>query len=237
MEAIKIGNNSVLSHLLDHSNTLCEEVNIFLSKHLVTIITTQSFGFGYTTAYGTSHHWVTPFAFPILYPTTMDQLDITQQVEDRDTMITVADKKNMAKLPSPLPPSYTEILTVIQNYQALLKVLFSTPCQHFTQVKNITQTFKSMFLWNNRIINEIQKAYIIWEIYFNTRAFFGTIEIAAYLHNGTETKSSLQSIYVLIGASISLALEDVPSQIYTSTQKMTGSRGSGGEGVKPRNAK
>ena len=71
-----------------------EEVNIFLRKKLVTNITTQNFGFGYTTAYGTSHHGVTPFADPSLYPTTMAQIGISQQSEDGATVITVADKKN-----------------------------------------------------------------------------------------------------------------------------------------------
>ena len=49
-----------------------EEVKIFLSKQLITNIKTQNFGFGYTTAYGTSHHGVTPMILTghsLLHPT------------------------------------------------------------------------------------------------------------------------------------------------------------------------
>ena len=101
-ETTKTGKKAVIAPLLDPSNVGDEEVNIFLSKQLVTKITTQNFGLGYTTAYGTSHHGVMPFAEPSLDPTTMAQLGITQQSEDRATMITVADKKNAEKLPPPV---------------------------------------------------------------------------------------------------------------------------------------
>ena len=55
-DTIKTGKEAVLAHLLDPSNVGDEEVNIFLSKKLVTNITIQNFGFGYTKAYGTSPH-------------------------------------------------------------------------------------------------------------------------------------------------------------------------------------
>ena len=77
------------------------ESNIFLSKRLVTDITTHNFGFGYTTAYGTAHHGVTPFAVPSLDPATVAQLDIDQKSQDGATMITVADKKNAERGPPP----------------------------------------------------------------------------------------------------------------------------------------
>ena len=96
-ETTKTGKKAVIAHLLDPINVGDEEVNIFLSKNLVTEITTQNFGFRYTIAYGTSHHGVTPFADPSLDPTTMAQLGIAQQAEDRATMITVSDKKNAEK--------------------------------------------------------------------------------------------------------------------------------------------
>ena len=55
-ETTKTGKKAVLAPILDPSNMGDEEVNIFLSKKLVTDITIQNFGFGYTIAYGTSHH-------------------------------------------------------------------------------------------------------------------------------------------------------------------------------------
>ena len=88
------GKKSVITHLLDPSNVGDDEVNIFLRKQLVTDITTKNFGFGYTTAYNTAHHGVTPFADTRLDPAAMEQLDIYQQSQDRATMITVTDKKN-----------------------------------------------------------------------------------------------------------------------------------------------
>ena len=98
---------AILAHLLDPPNMGDKEANIFLRKHLVTDITTQNFGFGYTTVYGTPHHGVTPFAVPRLDLTTMAQIKITQQEEDRATMIIVSEKKNSEKLPTPLLASYT----------------------------------------------------------------------------------------------------------------------------------
>ena len=83
------GKKDFLTNLLNPSNTVDYEVDMFLSKHLVTYTTTQKFGFGYTISYGTSHHGVTSFLFPSLYPTTMAQLDITQQAEYRSNMITI----------------------------------------------------------------------------------------------------------------------------------------------------
>ena len=74
-----------------------KEGNIFLSKKIVTNITTQNFRFGYTPACGTSHHGFTPFADPSLDPTTISQIVIAQQAEDRATMITVTDKNNAEK--------------------------------------------------------------------------------------------------------------------------------------------
>ena len=56
VETSKTGKKAVLAPILDPSNVGDEEVNIFLSKQLVTNITTQNFGLGYTTASGTSHH-------------------------------------------------------------------------------------------------------------------------------------------------------------------------------------
>ena len=56
----KTGKKDFLTHLLDPSNVGYEEVNIFLSKQMVADITTQNFGFGYTTSYGASHHRVRP---------------------------------------------------------------------------------------------------------------------------------------------------------------------------------
>ena len=102
-ETNKTGKKAVIAPLLDPSNVGDEEVNIFLSKQLVTNITTQNFRFGYTPACGTSHHGVTPFPDPSVDPTTMAQIGIAQQEEDRATMIKVADKNNAEKLPPPLP--------------------------------------------------------------------------------------------------------------------------------------
>ena len=148
------GKKSVITHLLDPSNVGDDEVNIFLRKQLVTDITTKNFGFGYTTAYNTAHHGVTPFADTRLDPAAMEQLDIYQQSQDRATMITVTDKKNATIGPPPLPSYYTDFFTVLRNYQALLKVLFVHNCQNFTQVKNITQEVKVMFQRNNGIIKK-----------------------------------------------------------------------------------
>ena len=236
-ETTNTGNTAVLTHLLDPSNVGGEEVNIFLRKQLVTDIMTQNFGFGYTIAYGTTHHGVTPFAVPSLDPTTMAQIDTAQQEEDGATMITVADKKNAAKGPPTQPSSYTEFFTVLQNYQALLKVLFGTHCQHFTQVKNITQTVKAMFLRNNGIINEIQRANLIWSIHCDARDFFGNFATAADLQNDTGQKAALRSIHTLIGANIALSLQDVPAQLYVPTQTTTGAGGAGGQGKNPRKTK
>ena len=77
-ETTKKGKKAVLAPLLEPSSVGDEEVNIFLIKKLVTNITIQNFGFGYTTAYETSHHGVTPFAYLSLDPTTIAQLVITQ---------------------------------------------------------------------------------------------------------------------------------------------------------------
>ena len=87
VEIVKGGDNQdrqevFLSHLPDPSNVVDKEGNIFLRKELVTNITTQNFGFGYTIAYGTSPHGVTPFSDPSLDPTTMSQLGIAQQAEE-----------------------------------------------------------------------------------------------------------------------------------------------------------
>ena len=108
METIKIVKKAVLIHLIDPSNLGDDKINIFLNSQLFADTTNKNFGFRYTTAYGTSHHGVTPFSVPSLDPTTMAQLDISKQAEDGATMITVADKKNAAKgTPPPLPASYT----------------------------------------------------------------------------------------------------------------------------------
>ena len=114
---------------------------------------TQNFGFRYTTAYGTSHHVVTPFAVPSLDSPAMAHINIAQQAEDGAKMITVTEKKNSARGPPPLPASYTEFFTALRNCQALPKVLFDIKFQHFTQVKDITTTVKAMFLRNNGFIN------------------------------------------------------------------------------------
>ena len=132
----------------------------------------------------------------------MAQIDISQQSEYGATIVTVANEKNAAKGPPPLLSLYTEFFTVLRNYQALLKVLFGTHCQHFTQFNNIIPTVKAMFFWNNGIINEIQRSNLIWEIHCYARYFFGTITAAADFHNDTGTKSALESIYALIGANI-----------------------------------
>ena len=92
-----IGKKYIITHLLDTSNVGDKEVKNFLSKQLVTNIMTQNFGLGYTTAYGTSHHGVTPFPDPSLDPTTMAQIGIAQQAEDGEIVITVADKNNAEK--------------------------------------------------------------------------------------------------------------------------------------------
>ena len=59
VETTKTGKKYVLTHLLDTSNMGYEEVNIFLSKKIVTNITNQNFVLRYTTAYRTPHHGVT----------------------------------------------------------------------------------------------------------------------------------------------------------------------------------
>ena len=56
LETTNTGKKSFFAHLLNPSNVVDEEVNIFLRKQLVTDVTTQNFGFRYTTAYGASHH-------------------------------------------------------------------------------------------------------------------------------------------------------------------------------------
>ena len=96
-ETTNTGKNAVLAPLFDPSNVGEKEVNIFLSQKLATNITTQNFGLGYITAYGTLPHGVTPFSDPRLDPTTMAQLGIAQQEEDGATMITVAYNKNAEK--------------------------------------------------------------------------------------------------------------------------------------------
>ena len=100
-ETTKTGKKAVIAPLLDPSNVGDEEVNIFLSKQLVTNITIQNFGFGYTTAYGTSHHGVMPFTDPSLDPTTMAHIVIAQQAEDRATMITPPTAPHQYRSSSP----------------------------------------------------------------------------------------------------------------------------------------
>ena len=90
---------------------------------------------------------------------------------------------------------------------------------------------------NNGVINESQRANLICSIYCNSRAFFGTIATAENLHNGTGPKASLESIHALIGTNIYLNLQDVPTHLYTTTQKPTVSGGSAGQGLKPRNTR
>ena len=102
----KTGNKAVIKNLLDTSNLGYGEVNIFLGKQLVTNITTHNFGLVYTTAYGTSHHGVTPFTVLILDLTTMAQIDISRQAEEWAIMINISNKKNASKGPPPLPSSY-----------------------------------------------------------------------------------------------------------------------------------
>ena len=106
-EITKTDKKAVVDHILYPSNVRDEEVDIFLRKNLVTNIMAQNCGFGFTIAYGKSNHGVTPFAVLILDPTTMDQLDISQQAEYGVTVITVTDNKNVAKGPPCLPSSYT----------------------------------------------------------------------------------------------------------------------------------
>ena len=103
VDTTNTGKKAVLTHILDPSNMVDEEVYIFLRKHLVPDITTQNFGFRYTTACDTSHHRVAPFTVLSLDSTTMSQIDITQQAEDGSAMINVSDKNNAAKVPPPLP--------------------------------------------------------------------------------------------------------------------------------------
>ena len=64
-------------------------------------------------------------------------------------MIKLSENNNATKGPPPLTASYTYFFTVLQHYQALLKVLFGTNCQKFTQVKDISTTVKAIFLWND----------------------------------------------------------------------------------------
>ena len=78
-ETTKTGNRAFLNHLLEPSNVGYEEVNIFLRKNMVPNITTQNFGFGYTTAYEISHHGVMPFTVLSVDLTTMVHIDISQQ--------------------------------------------------------------------------------------------------------------------------------------------------------------
>ena len=94
---------AVLTHILDPSNMVDEEVYIFLRKHLVPDITTQNFGFRYTTACDMSHHRVAPFTVLSLYPTTIAHIDITQQAEGRFITMTVDDNNSTAKGPPPPP--------------------------------------------------------------------------------------------------------------------------------------
>ena len=96
-ETTNTGKNAVLAPLFDPSNVGEKEVNIFLSQKLATNITTQNFGLGYITAYGTLPHGVTPFSDPSFDSTTMAHLGIVQQSEDGATMIKVADKNNAEK--------------------------------------------------------------------------------------------------------------------------------------------
>ena len=107
-------------------------------------------------------------------------------------MITLIDKKNAAKGPPPLPYSYTEFCIFQLNYQELLKVFVVNHCEHFTEVKNITQTVNTIFLQNKRIINKIKRANLILAIHCNARYLFGNIAISADLHNGTGPKESLE---------------------------------------------
>ena len=129
-------------------------------------------------------------------------------------MIAVADKKNSTKGPTTLRALYTEFLTVIQNYKALLNILFGINRHHFTQFNEIITTVKAIFCRNNGFINEKQRTNLIWEIHCNSRAFFGNIASSANMHNGTGTKASLESIHALIGSNIALALQYVQAQLY-----------------------
>ena len=95
---------------------------------------------------------------------------------------------------------------MVQNYQAILRVLFGINWQHFTQVKDITTTVKAMFLRNNGDINESQRANVIWSIHCDSRALFGTIETASDLHNRTGPKASIESVHALIGTNIDMDL-------------------------------
>ena len=74
----------------------------------------------------------------------------------------------------------------------------------------------------NGVINESQRDNQIWSIHCDSRALFGTIATAADLNNGTGPNTSIESMHALIGANIDMDLQDVPAQLYATTQKSTG---------------
>ena len=57
--------------------------------------------------------------------------------------------------------------------------------------------------------------------------------MAAYLHNDTVPKASLDSIHDLIDTDIALAIQDVPYQIFLATQRKIGPVGAGETGGNP----
>ena len=108
---------------------------------------------------------------------------------------------------------------MIRKYQTLIKVFFGTNLQHFTQVKNITQTVKSMFCRKNIIIIEIQRENLIWEIHWDARALFGNISTAEDLHNNTGPKSPFESIHAFDRCQhhFGNAVRDIPDLVVNST--------------------
>ena len=106
-----------------------------MRKQLVTNIMTQNFRFGYTTDNGNSQHRVIPFEVSCLYPTTMAHIEITQQAEDRENMMTVSDNNNAEKGPPPIQELYTELFTVLRNLSSTPKgfIWHQLPAFHTSQ--------------------------------------------------------------------------------------------------------
>ena len=98
-----------------------------------------------------------------------------------------------------IPHSATKISSTPKGF-----IWYQLPAFHTSQGHH--HNIQGNVFWNNGVINESQRANLIWSIHCNSRELFGTIATVADLHNGTGPMAYLESIHALIGANIDMDL-------------------------------
>jgi hypothetical protein len=203
---VKVG--SILRDLLQPRQLSLDTIVIQVTDELAKDVKNLDFGFKGDMTYASCHRGLSPFT---VVAVSLEMASARQRKAERlkrATHVTLADLTDHATSPDPLPPDYAGLKELLRSYLYLLVTVVGPLCPHYAAVHAIGGELSGNMQAFQRMTAR-QVATVIWQIFLDSRRFFGT----GIDHAGNRPVSRLAHLHNHVAAGTIPEFGNVPYQL------------------------